>query len=505
MSRRTRYARSLLSGYAVLGTNIANTLISVPLALHYLAREEFGLWALVMQITGYLALLDLGMSGSVYRIIIDHKDQPSEGLYGTVIKAGWMVLIVQGFLIAAFGIGLSFWAADLFNVPERYSRIFHLLIAGQSLLVGSFLPAGLFGYLLLAHQRSDANNYSHIVNIFLSFTVMLLGLHLGFGLFSLLFANLAGALASTGMNIFATVRLNLYPRTGAWGKVNRRVFQEVYAYARDIFLLGVGQQLISASQVIIVSRVLGLEAAAVWSIATKAFTLAQLVVFRILDFAGPALSEMLVRNERTRLFNRFHDILILTGSFSIWVAFTVGICNQSFLQLWTGGRIAWGIEMDFLMALSLIAYSLTRCNIGFIGITKQIYRMKYVYFLEGVLFVLLGTLAAYTWGMAGIISAGIASNLICSGLYGVWRVARYFAVSIHQFLVDSLWLPLRFSMAFSAIIIAVWLACRELAAVERILACAMLTTGVGLAILWRLGLTSSLRTEFRSMLVKPRC
>ena len=53
MSRLKKFTRSLLSGYVALGANIFYTLASVPLALHYLGKAEFGLWALVSQISGY--------------------------------------------------------------------------------------------------------------------------------------------------------------------------------------------------------------------------------------------------------------------------------------------------------------------------------------------------------------------------------------------------------------------------------------------------------------------
>ena len=53
MSRLRKFTRSLLAGYLMLGANIFYTLASVPLALHYLGKAEFGLWALVSQICGY--------------------------------------------------------------------------------------------------------------------------------------------------------------------------------------------------------------------------------------------------------------------------------------------------------------------------------------------------------------------------------------------------------------------------------------------------------------------
>ena len=53
---------------------------SIPLALHYLDKDLFGLWALAAQINGYLILIDVGMNGSVSRFIADHKDEVNDAV-----------------------------------------------------------------------------------------------------------------------------------------------------------------------------------------------------------------------------------------------------------------------------------------------------------------------------------------------------------------------------------------------------------------------------------------
>ena len=79
MSRLKRFTHALLSGYALLGVNVLFTLASVPLALHYLSTEEFGLWAVTSQIAGYIALMDFGLSAATSRILIDYKDHQKIG------------------------------------------------------------------------------------------------------------------------------------------------------------------------------------------------------------------------------------------------------------------------------------------------------------------------------------------------------------------------------------------------------------------------------------------
>ena len=67
MSRARRFIRNVTSGYLLLLASMFYVFASVPLALKFLSKEEFGLWMLMTQITGYLALIDLGTSSSVSR------------------------------------------------------------------------------------------------------------------------------------------------------------------------------------------------------------------------------------------------------------------------------------------------------------------------------------------------------------------------------------------------------------------------------------------------------
>src|SRR5436309_2583369 len=103
MSRFGYAARAFVTGYVMLAANLLYTMASVPLALHYLGRQEFGLWALITQIAGYFGLIDFGMTGAVARILADYKDERNSGSYGSILKTGALVFAIQGLLIASLG------------------------------------------------------------------------------------------------------------------------------------------------------------------------------------------------------------------------------------------------------------------------------------------------------------------------------------------------------------------------------------------------------------------
>jgi O-antigen/teichoic acid export membrane protein len=81
MSRIQRVIRGLFSSYLLLMATGVYSLVSVPLALHYLDTTRFGLWILMGTLSTYIALIDLGMMNAGCRLFIDHKDQKDGGEY----------------------------------------------------------------------------------------------------------------------------------------------------------------------------------------------------------------------------------------------------------------------------------------------------------------------------------------------------------------------------------------------------------------------------------------
>ena len=275
----------------------------------------------------------------------------------------------------------------------------------------------------------------------------------------------------------------------------------IFTFGNELFLMTIGLQLLNASQVVIITKTLGLTAAGVWTVATKTFVLGQQFVGRIFDFSGSALGEMVVRGERERLQDRFRDILVLTASLAVFVGAAIALCNGSFIVVWTKRTYDWPWYNDALMGLLLVATCVSRCHIGLSGYTKQIGTLRYVYFLEGATFVIGAYFAAGHFGMAGIIVVAILANVAWSGRYGVIRTARYFGASPRRLLADWFVVALKFLLLLWPFTAAVWWATFRLPPLPRFMLGAALMLAVGPPVLWRVGLTPALRQEFKERFV----
>ena len=424
MSRLKNFTRSLMSSYALLGVNILYTLGAVPLALHYLSKAEFGLWALTLQVAGYISLVDLGMSGSVSRILIDHKDDRASGRYGGVIQSGFWVGAAQGAIALAVGSILVWFLGAWLKVQPEFARTFFWLMFGQVLLTAATFATRMFNQLLYAWQRIDVGNYCGISQLAVGFAVLWLGFLWGWGVFSLLAGAVASWIWGVGFNLIACCRLGLLPKAGEWGRPSRERFRELFNYGAEVFLITIGTQLIISSQTVLVSRQLGLEAAALWSVMTKAFTLVSQIVWKIASNAMPAFAEMHVRGEKERMWHRFRGLFLAVNAFAIFCGVQFAACNSPFVTLWTQGRFSWPVINNILLGLWLVVASQQSCCNSLIMCLKQIGSLKYIYLVEGLLFVGVSLVVLPFTGITGMLTCSLVATTMFTWLAGVWCIAR---------------------------------------------------------------------------------
>jgi O-antigen/teichoic acid export membrane protein len=496
MSRLKRFAHSLLSGYMLLGVNILFTLASVPLALHYLSTVQYGLWALTANIASYIALMDFGLNAATSRLLIDYKEHPERGEYGGVIQTDLLVGLSQAGLILICGGILAFVISPVLKIPpELQSQIFWLVI-GQSIISATMFVTRVIPHLLTANQRFDVFNYSSMFGLTANFGVMWWGFAHSLGVFSLLWGQAASVITGVILNGFGCYRLKLYPRRGEWGRPTWERFHELFAFGRDYFLFALGGQFVNASQVVLLTRLIGLDAATTWSVYTRAYLLLVQVITQIIQFSSSALAEMMVRADRERLLHRFREITMLSLNLAVAAGALFAVGNSAFVQVWKAGIIfpvSWSPWNDLLLAVWLIITVMVRVHIGMVGLTKAFHFMRFIYFLEGFSFICLTILFHRFGGITLMLMISIVCSLCYSFPYGLWRTRKYFHLSWSEL---ARWhrSALALAAAVGPMALLVWWFSRNLPGIQRLLVELALGVWTGWMFL-HYGLGDSLRAE----------
>lgn len=476
MSRSKQFFQGLGSSWFATLCTVLYSLLSIPIALQYLSVDEFGLFVLLIQISGYFSLIELGISAAVARILIDYKDFHKSGAYGSVVLTGFIVFAVQGFLIFVIGLLMAPTIIEVVGVPSELKAKAVFLLRWLAVASALTITFRTYSAVLYANKRLDLIHIFIALNTLLGLGLLSLILVLGGGLAGLALLFITQAIVGVVSCAVACKRLELMPQKGYWGSPSVERFRELFSYGKDVFLVNVGNQILEASQLIIVTRTMGLTAAAVWSVSTKLFTLVYQLVTKIEGTAVVFFAEMMVRGERETLIARFRQVYQLTAAVAVVAVAFMAAINRPFVFLWADPALSWAPLLNGLLALSILLSTVTRCSGDLIVHTKDIGAFRYLYFFEAMMFVLLALWLSAQFGFYGILGASLLCLLFFRVTYTTWRMAEYFdlpavtfwwawlrrpflaGLMLVPFVISSSWLTSLVSSAWAQLFVAaVWI------------------------------------------------
>src|SRR5438067_694196 len=79
-----RFSRNVLSLGVSTAVNVVVNLLLLPLVVHAVGRDLYGVYILVMTVTGYFALLDLGVDSSVIKFGAESLGRDDDDTLGRV-------------------------------------------------------------------------------------------------------------------------------------------------------------------------------------------------------------------------------------------------------------------------------------------------------------------------------------------------------------------------------------------------------------------------------------
>ena len=431
--RLTDFLRGLSASWLATLATVVYSLLTVPIALRYLSSEEFGLFVLLVQVSGYLFLLEIGMSTASARILIDYKDSRDDGRYGSVILTGFLVFGVQAILIFSIGVFSAPWIISALRVPPPLYEVAVMLLRCLALTSALTIAVRIYGSVLYANKRLDLIHFFSGANMLLSLGLLTSLLAAGLGLRGLIWLFLVQTIIAMVLSIGACYRLRLLPNRGHWGRPSFARFRELFSFGKDILLVNIGTQGLEASQLIIVTRTMGLTAAATWSVSTKLITLVFQLVTKIEGTAIVFFGEMMVRGETEKLSERFRQMYQVTAGLTIAGLAVVVTINNTFVSIWAEPSLAWPVALSIMAAALAFVNSLIRCSGDLIVFTKRLGAFRYVYFLEAAVFVSLAFWLSDLLGFYGILGASLLCLVSFRMTYTTWRMAEYFKLPIANF------------------------------------------------------------------------
>ena len=355
MSKLPGYLQRIGPNWVARCANLAVLFLLSPFVVHRLGTEAYGVWSLLVSLTGYLGLVELGTRGGLGRFIPFYmgRNDPA-GVNGVInttigffIACGAVLMLVAGGLAASVEILFA-------RIPADYvasARLVILLIALN--LWASFLGTP-FALILTALERFGLARGIDMGVLAARAAGVVIVLVAGGGLIGLAVVELAANLLWILANYVAARRIYRPLRLGV-KLAGRRWFREVFGFSIWAFVGNVSVNVIYSTDLLLVGLLIGVREVAIYSIPLMLIQHAQHFFNEVNAVLGPPIIKAAGAGRHADL--RWLFLRGARASLLLGLPFLIGfmVFGGEFIVLWMGPEFADGVWVLRILALAQVA------------------------------------------------------------------------------------------------------------------------------------------------------
>jgi O-antigen/teichoic acid export membrane protein len=292
--------RNVILIYGVYAATLVSGLVVTPIIVGALGTEQFGIWALIGSILGFIGLLDLGIGPSLIRFAAEQRGRNARGETSELTSTAFAIYLVLAVVSVLLAVLLAYLLPLVVDISDEYVRAAQIAVVVS---VGTFVlrfPLGLFSFLLAGQQRYDLLNVANILGAVLYFGLAVLVLYVADGGLVALAVITAIVTAFRLLLPLLWLRRELPDLHVGRSLVTRRQAKELLSFSSRNMLIQVASKVVFSTDVIVVSIILGSVAAGIYGIPAKLFALAFGVGIASTTLLFPLLSELEGADDRER-------------------------------------------------------------------------------------------------------------------------------------------------------------------------------------------------------------
>jgi len=365
------YMRNIIANWVGYGAKLVVSFFLAPFVIHSLGDTVYGVWTLLISLTGYMGLLEVGVMTSTARHINFYIARNDPESLSKVVCTSLGFYCGVSALIAVSALVLNLLLNKIFrNIPpsllDEAGPI--LFILAINVFLG-FISA-VFRQLLAARDRFDLINLITLAVLIISTFGTVIVLKAGHGITYL-------AVVQTFASGIASVLLILFSLK--WGPnvdfglryLNLGTFKELTKFGAFAFIADIGAQLIFYTDSLVIGIFLGAAAVTIYGISTMLIENGRVLIKQVRNVLSPDLLKT------GGLDNLGHiKSLVIKGTnllmfFAVPLLVGFIVLGKEFICLWMGNEYARSYPVLVILSISQFgAIAALCCVISLMGLNK---------------------------------------------------------------------------------------------------------------------------------------
>jgi O-antigen/teichoic acid export membrane protein len=447
---RAHILRSVLSNWSYLIVSAIVAFLITPFVLRHLGDSAYGIWALVLQLTGYMGVVDVGLRSALVRFVSStHTTKDHDGLNrllsGVIMIYGVMAplsLILGGFLA-------------VFALPHMHTGPEMLRKAQITLCIAALIIACDFLFATFHASLAGLSRW-HLINMLgISGILVRTGLIVGFikhgyGLVTLALIQLSVNVAIYVIEV-VMVR-NIIPEFRfIWEKPNMERLRPVLQHSWSSLLLSLANRINYQVDTIVIAIFLPIGEVTYYVIGLRLIEYLRDILNSTTMIAAPLVSSLHATGDSDRVV----AMLVRGTKYSLFVAF-LGIAGfltmgTDFIGLWMGPRftlLSGGVLIILTLGLLASCNQFASSHVLY-GLGKHQINLNWT-LVESVVNFGFSLLLVRRYGILGVAAGTTLANFLIRGWFYPRAVLKSLQLDWRPYVIQGVLTPLIPALWFAA-------------------------------------------------------
>jgi O-antigen/teichoic acid export membrane protein len=415
--------RNIFYSIVIKGLSILVSLLLVPLTLHYVNSERYGIWLTLSSIIAWFGFFDIGLGNGMRNCFAEAKAQGDNKLARIYISTTYAILtiiITVVWLIFCVVNPIIDWTRILNTSPSLRGELNILAFLVISFFCLRFVFQLITTVLIADQKPAKASFYNLLGNMLSLLIIYILTKTTPGSLFKL-------ALVLGGMPVMVLIIASMIYYNGKYRDYTPSIRFIHFGHIRNLMNLGIkfffiqiAALVIYQTSNIIIAQLYGPAEVTPFNIAFRYFNIGTMTFGIIMTPFWSAITEAWVKHDITWIQNVMRKLI------RIWIILSVGIVlmlilSNSFYKLWVGKDVHIPFKLSIVMALYVIVFTWCSIFAQFINGVGKIKLQLYSGAFGAIINIPLSIYLGKIFGVAGVTMSSLILGLISS----VWSPIQY--------------------------------------------------------------------------------
>lgn len=440
--------RNITSNWVGIVIGVCLAFVLAPVTVRGLGNVYYGIWTLVMQITGYLWLFDFGVRESVVKYVAQYEASGDHAKVTKMVRTAVSIYGLVSCVTLLVTLSLALALPYAFTIPPAAVSTARLTIILVGATVAQYFVFNVFIGVLMGLQKFYVVARLGIVLAIVRGCLVYLLLGAGYGIVALSVVQFVLSLVSNLVTLRLCLRalpyLSIRP---VWPE--RQESLKLLNYGKFVLIANVGDKIVFASDSLVIGMFLPMVALTHYAIGGSLIEQFRAFITSMSSVVNPLSSSLEAKKAHGEV-----AFVVQTGvRAAVLLGLPVGVgfivLGSTFISLWMGpeyagpsGQVLALLAIGHLLGLPY--YTISGALYG-LGRHKVVAQCR---IFEGVVNLVLSVLLIHRWGILGVAFGTVIPHVIV--VVGVLPrvLARWVPISLRDYYASTYLWPFVASVPF---------------------------------------------------------